>query len=91
MLQETLNRAQAAQMLQENAHQLVLKEIAEQIKFLQECGASAMEVSIPHVINRIPLQRDKAFKAIQKTLRKIGYQVLANERQYTLYVSWKQF
>jgi len=88
LLRETINRAKYIHTLQENAYDIYLNQIAEQIAFLSSIGITSVKLLIPEFVNRIPINRKKCYKKIKKKLTSYGYNVNKTDKLYEIIVSW---
>ena len=88
LLQQTIDRAKYVHSLQENAYDIFLDQIAEQISFLSSIGITSIKILIPQFVNRIPIDRKKCYKKIKKKLKKYGYKLKKTDVKYEIIVSW---
>lgn len=73
--------------MQDAAIEIFLQQIAEQIAYMERVGVYTIRVAVPQFVNRVPMDRDKAYRKIKDKLVSIGYRVF-EEPGYTLRVSW---
>jgi vacuolar-type H+-ATPase subunit F/Vma7 len=87
LLERTIERAKRIHALQERAYDHYFKQIAEQIDFLQRQGVTKMIISIPPIINGVPIRQEEVHRKIRKSLRKVGFSVTKLEN-FGLEISW---
>lgn len=89
LLRQTIERAQQIHAMQDSAYEILLKQIAEQISYLQQFGVTSYRVFIPNFVNRIPIQQTKMKERIIYKLEGIGYKIEDSEKDINKFiVSW---
>lgn len=87
LLKQTIQRAKQVQALQESAYEIFLKQISEQIHYLQQFGITSVRISVPNFVNRIPIHKQKATEKIIQKLQRIGF-IVSDIHDCTFIVSW---
>lgn len=87
LLRETIEQAKRVRLLQEAEYEKYLKQVAQQIHFLQRQGIQKILLSIPATLNGITIPQSKFQKRLYKTLTRLEYKVQAFEG-FSLEISW---
>lgn len=87
LLRETIEQAKRVRMLQKVEYEKYLKQIAQQIHFLQRQGIQKILLSIPSTLNGVIIPQAKFQKSVYRILTKLEYKVQAYEN-FALEISW---
>jgi flagellar hook-length control protein FliK len=87
LLRETMLQAKRVRELQRSEYEKYLKQVAQQINFLQRQGIQKLLLRIPSTLNGVPIPQAKFQKKLYKTLRELEYKVQAFD-DHALEISW---
>ncbi len=87
LLRETIEQAKRVRLLQKAEYEKYLKEVAQQIHFLQRQGVQSILLRIPPSLNGITIPQAKFQKNLYRTLTKLEFKVQAFEG-FALEISW---
>ena len=87
LLRDTIEQAKRIRLLQEAEYEKYLKEVAQQIHFLQRQGVQSILLRIPTSLNGITISQSKFQKRLYRTLTDLEFKVQAFEG-FALEISW---
>jgi hypothetical protein len=87
LLRETIEQAKRVRLLQEAEYEKYLKQVAQQIHFLQRQGIQKILLNIPNTLNGVAIPQAKFQKRLYRTLTKLEYKVQAYDN-FALEISW---
>lgn len=87
LLRDTIEQAKRVRLLQKAEYEKYLKEVAEQIHFLQRQGVQSILLRIPTSMNGITIPQSKFQTRLYRTLTKLEFKVQAFEG-FALEISW---